>query len=198
MKLGNELNEFVIKQVVHDFTNHVKINSSFKLAINLSFGAEQFQKNILKLAQLLVNSGLSTDLQFEFEITEGNVLLRDTTNSLLLKDLSDQLKKEGVSLAIDDFGTKQSSMNRIIECNFNTIKIDQCYIDRLDSKESKEVSAVIKATLSLAKDLNMTVIAEGAERQQQLTMLKRLGLKYVQGFVLSKPLPADELNKLLN
>lgn len=198
MNLGNQLNLVILEKVIKDFSQNININSPIKLAVNLSFHGKQFQNNIIQLSELLLGAGLPKHLSFEFEITEGNILFSNSDNNIILRDLSDELKHKGVSLAIDDFGTKQSSINRIIEGNFSTIKIDRTYIDKLDTEQSKEAAAVIKAILCLANELNMAVIAEGVETEQQMVALQKLGIHLVQGYLLSEPLSTKQFNDLLN
>ena len=153
---------------------------------------------MLELAKIVKKAKLPKNIYIEFEITENNLLSSDPEDNTILKELSTALSEQNIFLAIDDFGVKQSSINRIIECAFHTIKIDKCFIQRLDTEHSKEAIAVIKAVLSLAHDLHMQVIAEGAENQTQLNELKKLGLEIVQGYVLGKPIKITELKKLIN
>jgi len=108
------------------------------------------------------------------------------------------LQKNSITLAIDDFGIKQSSMNRLVEYDFQTIKIDKHFIDKLVTKQKKQAYAVIRAVLSLAHDLNLTVIAEGVEKPSQLASLEALGIKLIQGFLISEPMPIQKVAKLLN
>jgi diguanylate cyclase (GGDEF)-like protein len=121
----------------------------------------------------------------------------ELTESLLIKDSAavqgalKKIRQLGCRIALDDFGTGYSSLAYITRFPPDRIKIDKAFVREVDRSDSD--AAVANAILSLAKSLNLTVTAEGVERREQLEWLKARGCHEVQGFLLSRPLPAAEL-----
>lgn len=121
----------------------------------------------------------------------------ELTESLLVKDSAavqgalTKIRQLGCRIALDDFGTGYSSLAYITRFPPDRIKIDKAFVREVDRSQSD--AAVANAILSLAKSLNLTVTAEGVERREQLEWLKARGCHEVQGFLLSRPLPAAEL-----
>jgi EAL domain-containing protein (putative c-di-GMP-specific phosphodiesterase class I) len=135
----------------------------------------------------LRESGCSSEF-LELEITEG----------ILLNDLSGTLQKlinTGISLSIDDFGTGYCNLNYIKNFPVNKLKIDQSFIK--DINRSPDDRAITKAIITIAKSLNLKVIAEGVESQEVYDFLRTSGCDAIQGYFCSKPLPAKEFMVLL-
>jgi len=101
-----------------------------------------------------------------------------------------RLRSRGVRIAIDDFGVGYSSMAQLRELPFDHIKLDQSFAAGLLQDERATTEAIIAAILQLARALGVPVTAEGVERQAQLDLLRALGCRSVQGFLLGRPLPA--------
>lgn len=160
------------------------------VAINLS--ARQFyDANISDyIAYVLAKTGLKPEF-LEVELTES-VLMHDVEH--VLHVLTD-LKKTGVRVAVDDFGTGYSSLSYLKEFPLDTLKVDRSFISTVPSN-SKDM-AIVQAIIAIGHNLELKVIAEGAETQQQLDFLISQGCDEVQGFYLSKPLPAADLALLL-
>ena len=97
------------------------------------------------------------------------------------------LRELGVKIALDDFGTGYSSLSYLRAFPFDKIKIDQRFVRDIDT--SVENQAIVRAVISLARDLGMRVTAEGVENEQQATILAGLGCTEVQGFLYSRPIP---------
>ncbi|KII76149.1 EAL domain-containing protein [Vibrio renipiscarius] len=108
----------------------------------------------------------------------------------------DSIQRMGFELAVDDFGTGYSGLNFIRQHRFHVMKIDQVFIKSLHSDSS--IMPVLVSMLQLARELNMKVIAEGVENEQQMTILKELGVSYIQGFYYSPPIKPEELLALGN
>jgi EAL domain-containing protein (putative c-di-GMP-specific phosphodiesterase class I) len=111
-----------------------------------------------------------------------------------LKTLN-ELKATGVRLAIDDFGTGYSSFGYLKQLPIDTLKIDRSFVR--DIELDLDDRAIIKAMISLARTLNLKIIAEGVETLEQLAYLQEQGSDGIQGFLLSHPLPTDSLTHLL-
>jgi diguanylate cyclase (GGDEF)-like protein/PAS domain S-box-containing protein len=158
----------------------------FPIAVNVS--ALQFrQKGFCQLvAQVLTETGLSPHF-LELELTESLLASDADMMTIVLQEL----KGLGVNLAIDDFGTGFSSFAYLKKFLPDKLKIDRSFVQNLvtDSKDA----AIITAIISMAKSLQMKVIAEGVENEGQLSFLRESQCDEIQGYFLSKPIVADEL-----
>ncbi len=161
-----------------------------RIAVNMS--PVQFRRqNIAELVgKVLRESGLEP-WRLELEITESIVM--EHTESLI-RDL-DQLRKFGVRFSIDDFGTGYSSFRYIKSFPVDSLKIDQSFISNMDHNASDV--AIVQAIIGLAKNLNLSVIAEGVETEAQRAWLASEGCDEVQGYFFSRPVAADDFVKLL-
>jgi EAL domain-containing protein (putative c-di-GMP-specific phosphodiesterase class I) len=106
-----------------------------------------------------------------------------------------RLRELGVRIAMDDFGTGYSSFGYLQKFPFDTIKIDGSFIGALQIRS--EAQAIVRAVVSLGRSLGMRTCAEGVETAEQLALLKAEGCDEVQGYYLSRPLPAAEVAQLL-
>ncbi|WP_420474718.1 EAL domain-containing protein [Noviherbaspirillum sp. ST9] len=156
------------------------------VAVNLS--AQQFKRgDILDTVQAaLTQSGLRPEL-LELELTES-LLLHDTATVM---ETLHQLKKIGVQLSIDDFGTGYSSLAYLKRLAVDKLKIDQSFVR--DVPGAAEGAAIVKAIIQLGHALQLTVIAEGVETRGQLDFLQAHGCDQAQGYLVSRPVPADDL-----
>ena len=126
------------------------------------------------------------------EITEN--LLMDTSHSIKgkLKELTDS----GLEVAIDDFGTGYSSLSYMKKFDIDYLKIDQSFVKNLSEKS--EDMALCEAIIVMAHKLDCKVVAEGIETEQQCNLLKRAGCNFGQGYLFSRPVCAEEFEKLLS
>jgi diguanylate cyclase (GGDEF)-like protein len=127
----------------------------------------------------------------EIEVTE-NVLLHDVAEAA--QQLA-EFRRRGVQVAIDDFGTGYSSLGYLRELAVDTLKIDRSFIAELGT--DPDADSIVDAIISIAKALRLCVVAEGVETEQQLAHLLARGCDEIQGFLISKALPADELERRL-
>lgn len=162
----------------------------YRISVNVS--PVQFrQGNLVQSVQkALKQSGLEAT-RLEIEITEG-VLIDDRDRALeqLL-----HLKSLGVRVAMDDFGTGYSSMSYLRTFPFDQIKLDRSFITGLSS--NKEARAIVRATTSLARDLDMGVVAEGVEFEEDLDFLRNEQRIDIQGYLLSRPLSRGQISGFL-
>jgi len=163
-----------------------------KLWVSVNLSARQFQDQHLvqKISQILKETGLPSD-GLRLEVTES-VAMQDTVYGIrVLKEL----KKLGVNVSLDDFGNGYSSLGYLKQFPLKVLKIDQSFIrDILVNKNSE---AITTAIITLARSLGMEVVAEGVEKEEQITFLKSKFCDDMQGFLFSKPIPAKELTNLL-
>lgn len=155
-----------------------------EIAVNVS-AAQIWNSDLASdVEEVLKETGLQPDLLC-LELTES--FLVNHAEGRVRKVLKD-LRELGVTLALDDFGTGYSSLGYLNQLPFNKLKIDRVFITESDtSVRSKEL---LKGIVALGRGLNMVVVAEGAEREAELDLLKEVGCDRVQGYVCAKPTPA--------
>jgi EAL domain-containing protein (putative c-di-GMP-specific phosphodiesterase class I) len=139
---------------------------------------------ILQTLQLPANS-------IELEVTESALMENTETSIKKLHDLNDM----GVRLSIDDFGTGYSSLSYLGKLPIHALKIDQSFI--MDMLEDKSSRAIVSSTIFLAHTLGLDVIAEGVETEAHRRILQEWHCDELQGYLISKPLPADRFAALL-
>jgi diguanylate cyclase (GGDEF)-like protein len=161
------------------------------VAVNLS--ARQFQEASLvaQVTDALADSGLDPRC-LQLEITESSAMQNAQTAIQTLREL----KALGVGLSIDDFGTGYSSLSYLKRFPIDTLKIDQSFIR--DIGRDPDDAAIASAIIALAHTLKLTVVAEGVETAGQLAFLAAHGCDRSQGYLLSRPLPADRCSELLS
>jgi EAL domain-containing protein (putative c-di-GMP-specific phosphodiesterase class I) len=136
--------------------------------------------------KVLYETGLAPR-HLELELTEGLLLTNaDVTSSVL-----QELKAMGLKLAIDDFGTGYSSLSYLKQFPVSKLKIDRSFIR--DVAGNSDDAAITTAIISMARSLNLKVIAEGVENEAQMSFLRAHQCDEIQGYYFSKPLAADEV-----
>jgi len=160
------------------------------VSVNLS--ARQFEHQSLSdiVASVLRRTGLDP-AQLELELTES-LALQDSERVLAVLE---DVRSLGVSCSIDDFGTGYSGLNYLTRFPIDRLKIDKSFIHQIESggRDAKLVSAVI----ALAHGLGLEVVAEGVETPEQLAFLRSHGCDQMQGYLVSRPVPAPEFERLL-
>ena len=121
------------------------------------------------------------------ELTES--LLADHAEGRVRSVLT-ELKRLGVTLALDDFGTDYSSLGYLTQLPFDKLKIDRIFIDGI--AESERARKLLQGIIALGRGLNMTIVAEGAEKPGELEILRGFNCDIVQGYVFARPTPAAE------
>ncbi|OGT71370.1 MAG: hypothetical protein A3H44_00815 [Gammaproteobacteria bacterium RIFCSPLOWO2_02_FULL_57_10] len=160
------------------------------VAVNLSvvqFRQKSFYQDVV---DALKACNLAPSL-LELEITEG-IAMDDSERTL---DLLQDLHELGISLAIDDFGIGYSSLNYLKRFRIDKLKIDQSFVRGLGHDSEDE--AIVTAIIGMAKGLGYRTLAEGVETRQQLDYLHNAGCDEIQGYLLGRPIPADEFVKLM-
>ena len=106
------------------------------------------------------------------------------------------IKKLGINVSLDDFGTGYSSLGYLQQFSFDTLKIDRCFIRNIDNNKTNAV--ITKSVIEMAHQLGLKVVAEGIETKAELAFLVKHKCDEVQGYFLSRPLPAKEFQQLLS
>jgi len=186
-----DVGEWVIQQAAADCQEWMRNGlPPVRVAVNIS--PAQLRLPDFAPAFLAAVRGWSTvSSGLDVEITEG--ALQDESDAEVKK--LRVLRSLGIGIAIDDFGTGYSSLSRLSELPIDTLKIDRSFIKKVPDDPSGKI--LVKTIVALAKGFNMKTVAEGVETQDQLDYLWHLGCDQSQGFLHSKPVPGDELAKLL-
>lgn len=142
------------------------------------------------LNHLLKKYHLSPE-NLKIEITESAY----TDNSHQLMEVTNQFRKQGFNILMDDFGSGYSSLNMLKDLIMDTLKIDMMFIRSLESSE--RAANILVNVVQMAHSLNMDVVAERIETEKQLEFLKNIGCEYIQGYYYSKPLGVLEFEKLM-
>ncbi len=134
-------------------------------------------------------------VQEKFALERGVIGLEITENILIegpekVRGELEKMKKQGLRFLLDDFGTGFSSMRYLMEMPFDGLKIDRSFVDGCDQGSDKAV--LVKAMIDMAHSLNLTVVAEGVETEGELALLREFGCDYVQGYLLGRPMPAEQ------
>jgi EAL domain-containing protein (putative c-di-GMP-specific phosphodiesterase class I) len=182
------LGEWVLQRACSDAASWP---SHIKVAVNLSI--VQFRKsNLLDVILCtLIESGLPPE-RLELEITESVLV----ANELDILAVIRHLKNLGVSIALDDFGTGYSSLSYLTKFPFDKIKIDKSFTQNMTKRA--ECRAIVSSVRALGHGLNIVTTAEGVETEQQFEMLRAAGVNQVQGYLLARPCPADQLEFALD
>lgn len=171
--------------------NHGSRRHPIAVAVNLS--ARQFREHDLveRVRQSLARNQIDGSL-LHVEITETAVMenLEASIQQLL------ELRAMGIKVSLDDFGTGHSSMSYLKHFPLDEVKIDRAFVQDISS-QAKDV-AIVKAIIALAHTLDLTVTGEGTETEEQLAHLRGLGCDNAQGYLLGRPMPAEEATKLLD
>lgn len=184
------IGEFVIKEACWQAKKWQDYLPGVPVAVNLS--TRQFRdENLLPFIETTLREiGLSPDL-LELELTESLVMDDMERNTRVLS----KLKDIGLKISIDDFGTGYSSLSYIKRLPIDTVKIDKSFV--LDVTEDMDDKAIVSTIITMAKNMNLYVIAEGVETEEQLNYLRQEGCHQAQGFLLGQPLSAEQLDASL-
>jgi EAL domain-containing protein (putative c-di-GMP-specific phosphodiesterase class I) len=184
-----EVGRWVFEQAVRDVQQwksqglHVP-----RVAVNVS-EVQLRQPNFV--ANVLAELGSPRDHAIDIEITES--MLAQNTGANVQKLL--QLRAAGLQVFMDDFGTGYSGLSQIAHLPLDALKIDRAFISGMAG--SAEHMAIVSAIINLARALGIAVVAEGVETEEQALKLAELGCDEAQGYLFGRPVPADEVAKLL-
>lgn len=182
---------WVVEESVRIFSDwKKKYNLSLILALNISaiqYKRKDFVDNLLQvLAKYEVEP-----CEIELEITEGILIddLEEVSNKLMA------LKEYGFKISLDDFGTGYSSLSYLKGLPINTLKIDKSFIDTVMSDKNTKI--ITESIIYMVKRLGYETVAEGVETKEQFEYLKSIDCDNIQGYFMGRPMPAHEVEKLL-
>jgi diguanylate cyclase (GGDEF)-like protein len=167
-------------------------HETLTLAVNIS--AVQFWRGDLyeTIARAIEETGIAAH-RLELEITETAMM---EYPDLVSEKIAALKKRLGVSIALDDFGTGYSSLSYLNRFSVDTLKVDRSFVQAIPADRS--VCVMVSAIVNLARSLGLTVVVEGTETEEQIAWLSALGNIQAQGFLFSRPVPADGISTLLD
>lgn len=161
-----------------------------KLSVNLAMKQLNEKDFLIQLSNIMEELGFNSDW-LELEVTEGQVMNNPELSIEKLKTIH----AKGIDLAIDDFGTGYSSLSYLKKLPLTKLKIDQSFVR--DIPQDEDDVAITKAIIALGKSLKLKLIAEGVEEESQKQFLIENGCDFIQGYLYSKPIEADEMTQML-
>ena len=185
------IGDWVLRTACSDLARWRAAGRRLRVAVNLS--AVQFRDPELidRIKAVLADAEVAPEA-LELEVTEG-VLMEDSATTLTTLNT---LRDVGLELSLDDFGTGYSSLSYLKRLPLTNLKVDQSFVRGLPA--DKESLAIVRAIVSLAKNLGFTVTAEGVETLEQARILRGLSCETLQGYYFSKPVRAEQIANLLD
>ncbi len=191
MGLIPEFGEWVLREACRQWRAFKKQGLNLpKVAVNVS--SLQFNREFVDQVRfVLAETGAAPDA-VSLELTEG-IMMNNATPTV---ETLHELKRIGMGLSIDDFGTGYSSLSYLTQFPLDELKIDRSFVTALDRDASN--TSLVTAIINMARGMNLRLVAEGVETPDQYRFLRDHGVSVIQGFLFSKPVPADKLAKLLD
>jgi diguanylate cyclase (GGDEF)-like protein/PAS domain S-box-containing protein len=184
------IGEWVLQAACHQARAWHDMGLEVRVAVNIS--ARQFRDQ--NLADMIERSLTSTRLpphRLKLEITESAVM-EDAGKAI---DILHQLKQLGLAISVDDFGTGYSSLAYLQRFPIDQLKIDRSFVR--DVTDHPDSAAIVRSVIGLARNLRLQTVAEGVETEPQRAFLKEAGCDLMQGFLFSRPVPAEQIPALL-
>lgn len=185
------IGELVLRHACEQARDWLEVYPAFgTIAVNIS-GIQFNHINLVEtLTDVVEKTGVPPN-HIELEITEGAII----NNAEEAIKVMGNLKELGVRLSLDDFGTGYSSLNYLKRFPVDSLKIDRSFVAEIvnDSTGQKIADNIVK----LAHDLELTVVAEGVETEEQLSLIRGMGCDELQGYIFSPPLPEQDMSALL-
>jgi diguanylate cyclase (GGDEF)-like protein len=185
-----QIGKWVMQETIHQSKLW---NSSYPLQLKVGFNFSPKQFNDIGFIRLLETFISAENLDprcVDVEITE-RAMIKDEYQ---VREIFKKLKKMGVSVSVDDFGSGYSALSYLNKYPFDRIKIDKALVDSI-SPYSATGNNIVKAAINMAHAAGIQALAEGVEDREQLEILKELGCDQVQGYLLGRPVPADVFAK---
>jgi diguanylate cyclase (GGDEF)-like protein len=185
------IDEWVLKAACKQFKEW-KEADLLNMCVTVNLSAKQFQKAdfVECITEILDETGFEPN-RLQLEITESTAM-KSTEHTI---PNMNRLAELGVGISIDDFGTGYSSLSYLKKLHIQKLKIDKSFIH--DIATDPDAMSIISAVTAMAQNMKIRVIAEGVETEQQIEFLKSVGCQEMQGFLFSRPLPAEEFRELI-
>lgn len=183
----NTLFEWIVKNVIKEILYLDTIGrSDIVISVNLS-PSQLVNDHSLTLINEMINEHKVQASRIELEITETSLI----TNFAHAKTWVEKATSIGFKVAIDDFGAGYSSLSYLTSFPYNTVKLDRSLLNNIDKDNRQQ--RIVGSLTQMLHGLSVPIVAEGAETEEQFAQLKALGCDFIQGFLISKPIPHEEL-----
>ncbi|MCR4990694.1 MAG: EAL domain-containing protein [Lachnospiraceae bacterium] len=184
--LINGIGAFVIEQVCEFIKSGIPEKLGMDhINVNLSI-VQCFQRGFVgKVRNIIDSYGISAD-KINFEITESVA----STDNRHLSEIFKEFKAAGFKFSMDDYGTGYSNIQSVFNLDFDVIKIDKSILWEAEKSETGKI--ILESSVHMIKRMNRLALVEGVETEEQVKLLKDLGVDYLQGYYFSKPVPRDE------
>ncbi len=181
----------VLRQTIGDLLEWRSFGHEITGAVNISAKLLSSAHFIADLTELVAASGIAPEM-LTFEVTES-AAMNDPAKAVAALETFKQL---GIAISMDDYGTGQSTLSYLKELPLNELKIDRSFVQF--AHENRGDGVLVRSTVNLAHELGLKVVAEGVEDQACLDFLRTIGCDMVQGYLISRPVPAADLPALLH
>lgn len=185
------LGKWVIEESIRNFAAW-KVQFNYPLVISINISAIQYKQP--DFVEYLLKT-----LQ-KYSVQPGEVEL-EVTESILIDDFEEVIRKlhvlrdNGIKISLDDFGTGYSSLSYLKGMPIDTLKVDKSFVDTILSDSSTKI--ITESIIRMVKALGFETIAEGVEKKEQYDYLKEIGCDIIQGYYLGKPMPSEDIVRLL-
>ena len=185
------LTNLVLRLAMQQIASWEKMNINISMSVNLSMHDVQNEAFPDILLELIDKYNIDQS-RLILEITESTIM----SNPMSVMSVLDKISKMGVNLSIDDFGTGYSSFSNLKKMPVNELKIDRSFV--MDMLDDKDDLTIVESTINLAHNMGLKVVAEGVESNAISKLLIELNCDFIQGYYISKPVPAEEIVKMLS
>jgi sensor c-di-GMP phosphodiesterase-like protein len=179
----------ILAIALKELNEHLRQNKQFKLSFNV-VPSHLMSEGFVEMLRKVVAEAMVSTRQVVIEITERHEL-QDLGKAA---EIVRELRELGFKVAIDDVGVGHSGLSHLKALGANTMKIDKFFVDTI---KDESTSRIVETLVRLAKDLQMTVVAEGIETEQQVQSLLACGVREGQGYIVSPPLPCARFIELI-
>jgi len=184
-----EVTQFALRTAMADLQRWALEGVALRLAVNISALDLSTSDFVESISRILQASNVPAS-QLTLEVTES-ALIRSPAEAI---STLTALREKGIRLAVDDYGTGQSTLSYLKHLPVHELKIDKSFVTTLAGNESDAI--MVRSTIDLAHELGLQVVAEGIEDQETLEKLKQLGCDYAQGYFISRPISSSEFFEL--
>ena len=184
-----ELTQFVLRRAAPDIVELKALGKAIRIAVNVSaadLGNMSFIDDVMEIVE---ESGIDAS-SLTLEVTESAIISSPATAIAVLT----ALRGHGVEIAIDDYGTGQSSLSYLKQLPVDELKIDKSFVTSVCEHENDRI--MVRSTINLSHELGLRVVAEGVEDAPTLELLRSLGCDYAQGYLIGKAMPVEQLSEL--
>ncbi|MFI4997754.1 MAG: putative bifunctional diguanylate cyclase/phosphodiesterase, partial [Hyphomicrobiales bacterium] len=189
--LISDLGVFALERTVRELAvwqRALDVDPPIFASVNIS-SRQLFRHDLVQDVKAIIGRVAIAPNSLKLELTESLVM----ENPEFATQILTRLRDLGAGISLDDFGTGYSSLSYLHRFPLDTVKIDQSFVHQTGRASDK----ILRAIVSLARDLGLSTVAEGAETEAEIVLLSQLGCDYAQGFIFGQPLSADEARKLV-